>query len=85
MSEAVYFTTLCLMLGTVLLVFGMRYFSAVTQARARAASEDSYRQLAESTAAAQPGTAAALSSIQATLADVDTRLAAIEKILKDVG
>lgn len=85
MSEFVYFTTLCLVLGTVVLVFGMRYVSAVTQARARAASEDSYRQLAEAAAAAQPGTAAALSSIQSTLADVDTRLAAVEKILRDVG
>ena len=85
MSEFVYFTTLCLVLGTVVLVFGMRYVSAVTQARARAASEDSYRQLAEAAAAAQPGTAAALSSIQSTLADVDTRLAAVEQILRDVG
>ena len=85
MSELVYFTTLCLVLGTVVLVFGMRYLSAVTQARARAAGEDSYRQLAEAAAAAQPVTAAALSSIQSTLADVDTRLAAVEKILKDVS
>jgi len=85
MSEFVYFTTLCLMLGTVLLVFGMRYLSAATQARARAASETSYRQLAEAAAAAQPATATALASIQSTLADVDTRLAAVEKVLRDVG
>lgn len=84
MSEFVYFMTLCLVLGTVVLVFGMRYASAVTQARARAAGEDSYRQIAETAAAAQPETAAALSSIQSTLADVSTRLTAIEKILKDV-
>ncbi len=85
MSEFVYFTTLCLMLGTVVLVFGMRYVSAASQARSRAASEDGYRQLAETSAAAQPGTAAALSSIHATLADINARLAAVEKILKDVG
>lgn len=84
MSEFVYFATLGLVLGTVVLVFGMRYVAAVTQARARAASENSYRQLAE-TAAAQPATAAALSSIQSTLTDVGSRLAAVEKILKDVG
>ena len=59
MSEFVYFTTLCLVLGTVVLVFGMRYLSAVTQARARAAGEDSYRQLAEAAAAAQPARPAA--------------------------
>lgn len=85
MSESVYFTTLCLGLGTILLIFGMRYASAAMQARARAAGEDGYRRLAETAAAAQPVTAAALSSIQSTLADVDTRLAAVEKILKDVG
>lgn len=85
MSELVYFATLGLVLGTVVLVFGMRYLAAVTQARARADSEDSYRQIADSVAAAQPGTAAALSAIQSTLAGVDARLAAVEKILKDVG
>jgi len=85
MSEFVYFATLGLVLGTVVLVFGMRYVAAVTQARARAASENSYRQLAETAAAAQPATAAALSSIQSTLTDVGSRLAAVEKILKDVG
>lgn len=85
MSEFVYFATLCLALGTILLVFGMRNASAVLQARTRAADEDRYRQIAEAAAAAQPGTAAALSSIQSTLADVSTRLAAVEKVLKDVG
>lgn len=85
MSEFVYFTTLCLVLGTVLLVFGMRYLSAVTQARTHDASQEGYRRLAESAAAAQPGTTAALTAIQSTLTDVDVRLAAVEKVLKDVG
>lgn len=85
MSEFVYFATLGLILGTVVLVFGMRYASAVTQARARAASEHSCRQLAETAASAQSATAAGLSTIQSTLANVDSRLAAVEKVLKDVG
>jgi len=85
MSEFVYFTTLCLVLGTVVLVFGMRYVSAMSQARARAATEEGYRQLAEAAAAAQPATAAALSSLQSTLSAVDARLAAVEKLLRDVG
>jgi hypothetical protein len=29
MSEHLYLLTICLVLGTILLVFGMRYFSAV--------------------------------------------------------
>lgn len=60
MSAAIYLTTLCLPLGTILLVFGMRYFAQVQQAKARLANDDA-------------------------LAAIEARLAAIEKILKDVG
>jgi hypothetical protein len=71
MSEQVYLLTLCLPLATVLLVFGMRYFAMIQQARARIASETN--------------NAAALAAIQSALADIATRMAGIEKILKDVG
>jgi Tfp pilus assembly protein PilO len=84
MSENLYLLTICLPLGTILLVFGMRYFSAFQQAKARLANDEAYRKIAEQTAAAQAETAAALSSIHATLADLRTRLAAIEKVLKEV-
>jgi predicted negative regulator of RcsB-dependent stress response len=84
MSEYLYLLTLCLPLGTVLLVFGMRYFSAVQQAKIRLASDEAYRQIAEKAVAAESGNATALSSIQAALADVRARLSAIEKILKEV-
>ncbi|HQR12042.1 MAG TPA: hypothetical protein PLW68_12005 [Casimicrobiaceae bacterium] len=62
----------------------MRYFSAVRQAKARLANDDAYRQIAAQAAAAQSIAASALPSIQAAIADVTTRLAAIEKILKEV-
>ncbi len=81
----VYYLTLCLPLATILLVFAMRYVSAVQQAKARLANDGAYQQIAEKAAAAQSETAAALASIQATLADAATRLTAIEKILKEVG
>ncbi|MDB5480982.1 MAG: hypothetical protein JWO83_2035 [Caulobacteraceae bacterium] len=84
MSPSLYLISLCIPFGTILLVFGMRYFSAVQQAKARLANDDAYRRIAESAAAAQSETAAALSSIEATLADVRSRLAAVEKILKEV-
>jgi hypothetical protein len=70
MSESVYFLTICLPLGTILLVFGMRYRALVLQARAQAAGNADH--------------AAALKSIAASLADVQSRLAGIEKILKAV-
>jgi len=84
MSASLYIFSICLLPATVLVVFAMRYVSTVLQARARLANEGAYRQIAERAAASQSETAAALTSIQTTLADVRTRLAAVEKILKDV-
>ena len=84
MSATIYLLTLCLPLGTVLLVFAMRYVSAVQQAKARLANDEAYRKIAETAATAQSETAAALASIGAALADVRTRLTAVEKILKEV-
>lgn len=84
MSEHIYLLTLCLGLATILLIFGMRYFSAVQQTKARLAAESAYREIAEKAAAAQSESATALASIQASMADVRTRLGAVEKILKDV-
>ena len=84
MSEHVYFLTIGLPLAALLLIFGMKYYSAAVQARARLAHDDAYRQLATQTATAQTQTAAALASIDATLAEVKTRLAAVENILKTV-
>ncbi len=84
MSESLYLLTICLPLGTILLIFGMRYLSAVQQAKARLANDEAYRQIAAKAAAAQAETATALSSIDAALADLRSRLAAVEKILKEV-
>jgi Tfp pilus assembly protein PilO len=84
MSTTVYLTSLCIPFGTILLVFGMRYFALIQQARARLANDDAYRRIAEKAAAAETETATTLSTLQATLADVRARLAAIEKVLKDV-
>jgi Tfp pilus assembly protein PilO len=84
MTELLYLLTLCLPLATVLLVFGMRYFSAVQQAKARLSQGDAYRQIAERAVTAESQTAAALSSIQAALETVRTRLTAIEQVLKQV-
>jgi len=70
MSESVYFLTLCLPLATILIVFGMRYRALVLQARAQATGNSA--------------NAAALDKIAGALADVQARLAGIEKILKAV-
>ena len=67
MTATIYMLTLCLPLVTVLIVFAMRYYAQVQQAKARQATDDTLRQMAE------------------TLTAVSNRLAAVEKILKDVG
>lgn len=84
MSEHLYLISICIPFVVILLIFGMRYASAVQQAKARLANEGAYRAIAEKAAAAESETASALSSIQTALTDVRTRLTAIEKILKEV-
>lgn len=85
MKEHVYLITLLIIFGTVILVFGMRAFASVQQAKARIASENAHRHAADNTATVQADMAAALAAIQASLQDMNTRLASVEKLLKDVG
>jgi hypothetical protein len=84
MTAIFYLLTLVLPLATILIVFGMRYYAVVQQARARLANDDAYRQLAESASAAQSQIATSLAAMEANLSDVRTRMAAVETILKAV-
>jgi hypothetical protein len=84
MTEILYLLTLLLPLATILIVFAMRYYAAVQQAKARLANDGAYRQLAESASAAQSRIATSLAAMEADLSDVRTRMAAIETILKAV-
>ena len=85
MSATIYLLTICLPLVTVLLVFGMRYFAQVREANARSAHAADWRRAAEAATGAQAETAAALVSAHAGLADIRTRLTAVETILRAVG
>jgi hypothetical protein len=71
-------------LAKILIVFGMRYFAKIQEARARLANDDAYRQLAETASATQSRIAASLSVMETALSDVRARLAAVETILKAV-
>ncbi len=84
MSTPVYFTSIALILGTVLLIFGMKYLSAAMAARARQQGDAAYRSLAENALAGQAETQTALAALQAELGKVAASLAAVEKILKQV-
>ena len=85
MAANLYMPTLLLMLGTVLIVFGMKYISEALQARSRAANERSFRLFAEDAHATQSQHVALLSSIQSSISDIGTRLGQVERILKEVG
>jgi hypothetical protein len=62
-----------LALVTILLVFGMKYFSAARRDKAGVIREDAYRELAEKAV-----------SVQADVSEMKLRLTAIEKLLREV-
>jgi hypothetical protein len=66
------------------LVFFMKYVSAVLQARVRLGQDEAYREVAAKAAAAQAETAAVLSTFGTALAEIQSRLAGVERILKEV-
>jgi Tfp pilus assembly protein PilO len=84
MHTSIYLLTLGLPLLTVLLVFGMKYFASVQQARSRLAQDEAYRQLAAQAAQSQAEMTAQLAALSATLARLESRTASVEQILKQV-
>jgi hypothetical protein len=84
MTTFLYLLTLVLPLATILIVFAMRYYASVQQAKARLANDDAYRQLAESASAAQSQIATSLAAMETGLSDMRARMAAVETILKAV-
>jgi Tfp pilus assembly protein PilO len=84
MSTTVYLLTICLPLATVLLVFGMKYFAMVQQAKARTARDEADRRLADELARTQAETVAQLAALNAAFARLDARMGAVEKMLKEV-
>ncbi|HXU99802.1 MAG TPA: hypothetical protein VG166_04830 [Caulobacteraceae bacterium] len=84
MTAIFYLLTLVLPLATVLIVFAMRYYAIVQQARARLANDDAYRQLAQSASATQSQIATSLAAMESGMSDVRSRMAAVEIILKAV-
>lgn len=82
--ESIFLAAFFFPCAAAVLVFFMKYVSAVLQARVRLGQEEAYRELAAKTALSQAGMAAALSSLAGVLAEIQSRLAMVEKILKDV-
>lgn len=84
MSETLYLLTLCIPLAALLLIFGMKYFAAVQQARALLGQERAYKELAAQVSRVQTETAVVLSLINASLSELSARTASIDQILKQV-
>ncbi len=84
MSIAQYLIFMSPLVVTILVVFGMKYFSALFQARARLANEALYRALAEKAVAAQTENLAILLAIRADLTNFAGSLANVERILQQV-
>lgn len=84
MTTTEYLIFMAPFVGTVLIVFGMKYFSAAFQARTRIFDEASYRALAEKAVAVQAEHQATLSSVRAELSRLAASLATVEKILQQV-
>ncbi len=84
MNENIFLAAFFFPAAAAVLVFFMKYVSAVLQARVRLAQDEAYREIAAKAASAQAETAAALASFGAALASIQSELAAVVKILKDV-
>jgi hypothetical protein len=83
-SPTIYLLTICLPLGTALLIFGMKYLAAIQQAKARLAQDQQWRELAAGASRAQAETARSLASIHESLAALEARVGGVERILKQV-
>lgn len=77
MSENIFFAAFFFPSAAAVLIFGMKYIAAIKQAKVRLAQDEAYREIAAKAVAAQTATAAAL-------ADIQSRLAGLEKVLKEV-
>ena len=84
MSENIFFAAFFFPAAAAVLVFFMKYVSAILQARVRLAQDEAYREIAAKAASAQAETATALSVFGTALAQIQSRLAGLEKILKEV-
>jgi hypothetical protein len=83
-SESIFLAAFFFPSVAAVLVFFMKYVSAVLQARVRLGQDEAYRALAAKAEVTQAEMAAALSSQRTLLAEIQSRIAVVEKILRDV-
>jgi hypothetical protein len=84
MAPYLYLISLGALFGTPIVIFALKYISAAAVAGANSVHTEAYHKLAADAVTAQAGNAATLSAIQSELAEIKTRMASVEKILKEV-
>jgi chromatin segregation and condensation protein Rec8/ScpA/Scc1 (kleisin family) len=84
MSENAFFAAFFFPSAAAVLVYFMKYLAAIKQARVRAEQDETYRELATRMAASQAEIASAVTALANSLADVQARVAGLERILKEV-
>jgi hypothetical protein len=84
MSENIFFAAFFFPAAAAVIVFFMKYVSEILQARVRLAQDEAYRAIAQKAGEAQAETASAVAALSTQLADIQSRLGALEKILKEV-
>jgi hypothetical protein len=85
MSDHLYLLSIMSLFGSVVGIFGMKYYFTAQRTRSQQAEDAAYQALAEKAAIAQSEAVASLKSIQSTVLEISARLTTVEKILKDVG
>jgi hypothetical protein len=78
MNDNIFFAAFFFPSIAAVLVFFMKYLSAIMQSRARLAQDGGYREIATTVAASQAEIAALLGAIQAQLAGIEKILSAVE-------
>jgi uncharacterized protein YbaA (DUF1428 family) len=84
LDDNIFYAALFLPSAAAVLIFFMKYVAAIVQAMARRATDEAYREIATKAADAQAESSAALLSVSTTPAEIQSRLAMVERILKDV-
>lgn len=77
MSPTIFYAAFFFPAAAAVIIFFMKYVSEILQARVRLGQDEAYREIAAKAAVAQTATAAAL-------ADIQSRLSVLEKILREV-
>ena len=83
-TESIFLAAFFFPSAAAVLVFFMKYVSAVLQARVRLGQDEAYREIAARGTIAQTETTAQLLSFGTALAEIQARLAVVEHILKQV-